>query len=159
MFFVMEEPRSFINNSKAHQGLMIKLSSEALQQSTIYTIHQQLLQQSSNTAQVPIYIILVTRVSRDHLHSVTELALDRTEVCKAFEDHFYNSNACQDHRISFYTCIVYMATPHNLTSTLLSYGRHLCYCCCCCSVSGYSANGCSASGYQQCQWQQNQGIF
>ena len=94
---------------------------------------------------MPIYIILVTRVIRDHLHSVIELALDRTEVCKAFEDHFYNNNACQDHRISFYTCIVYMATPHNLTkhtvvlrtpSLLLLLLLQCEY-----SASGYSASG------------------
>ena len=46
-----------------------------------------------------MYIILVTWVN--HLYSVNLFTPDRTKLCKAFEDHFCNIYACQDHGISY----------------------------------------------------------
>ena len=47
----------------------------------------------SSKADASMAFIPVTGVNYDHLHSVYQFALDRTELCKAFEDHFHSINS------------------------------------------------------------------
>ena len=37
-------------------------------------------------------MVLVKRINQDHLHSVIQFELDRTELCKAFGDPFCSIN-------------------------------------------------------------------
>ena len=53
-------------------------------------------------------MVLVKRINQDHLHSVIQFELDRTELCKAYKYHISNT--------SYY--IMYIV-PGNLTKHTL----------------------------------------
>ena len=74
--------------------LGIKLVVSFIRSGLQYVQQQQQLFDYSTNAMLPIYIIHVTRVNQDHLHSVIQFALDRKEP-------------------GSYFCMQYYEIPHN----------------------------------------------